>query len=169
MRNITLVGFMGTGKTTVGRILANRLGYRFIDVDGEIEREQGVSISHIFSELGETYFRMLERDFIKALSFREGLVISAGGGAVIDERNIQSMKLGGVVICLTASPDVIMKRVGNSSNRPLLKAPDPMSRIIELMGAREQFYRKADFTVDTTAMTPENVAEEIIRLTAGKT
>ncbi len=168
MRNITLVGFMGTGKTTAGRILARRLGYRFIDVDEEIEREQGVSISHIFSELGETYFRMLERDFIKALSFKEGLIISAGGGAVIDERNIEAMKTGGVIVCLTAAPDAIMKRVGNSANRPLLKVPDPMSRITELMGAREQFYRKADFTIDTTAMTPGDVAEEIIRLAAGK-
>ncbi len=167
MRNITLVGFMGTGKTTSGKILAKRLGYHFIDVDEEIEREQGVSISHIFSELGEAYFRMLERDFIKALSFREGLVISAGGGAVIDERNIQSMKLSGVLVCLTATPDTIMKRVGSSRNRPLLKVPDPLARIKNLMGAREQFYRKSDFTIDTTAMTPGDVADEIIRLTAG--
>ncbi len=168
MRNITLVGFMGTGKTTAGRILARRLGYRFIDVDEEIEREQGVSISHIFSELGEGYFRMLERGKINELSRRPGLVISAGGGAVIDERNIEAIKTGGVIVCLTATPDAVMKRVGNSAGRPLLNVPDPMSRIIELMAAREQFYRKADFTIDTTAMTPKDVAEEIIRITTGK-
>ena len=158
---------MGTGKTTVGRILAKKLGYRFIDVDEEIEREQGVSISHIFSEMGEPYFRQLERVLIKTLSLREGLVISAGGGAVVDESNIEAMKQGGALVCLSATPDEIMKRVGNSNNRPLLKVPDPMAKILELTSKREPFYRKADFMVDTTMMTPEDVAAEVIRLTAG--
>jgi shikimate kinase len=167
MRNITLVGFMGTGKTTVGRILAKRLGYRFIDVDEEIEREQGVSITHIFSEMGEPYFRQLERGLIKTLSLKEGLVISAGGGAVIDERNIEAMKQGGALVCLSATPDEIMKRVGKSGNRPLLQVPDPMAKIMELMSKREPFYRKADITVDTTMKTPEEVAAEVMRLTAG--
>ena len=167
MRNITLVGFMGTGKTTVGRILADKLGYRFIDVDEEIEREQCVSISHIFSEMGEPYFRQLERVLIKTLSLREGLVISAGGGAVVDESNIEAMKQGGTLVCLTASPDEIMKRVGKSNNRPLLQVPDPMAKIMELMSKREPFYRKADFMVDTTMMTAEEVAGVVIRLTAG--
>jgi shikimate kinase len=167
MRNITLAGFMGTGKSTVGRILARKLGYRFIDVDEEIEREQGVSITHIFSEMGEPYFRQLERDMIKTLSLREGLVISAGGGAVIDERNIEAMKQGGALVCLSATPDDIMKRVGKSGNRPLLQVPDPMAKIIELMSKREPFYRKADVTVDTSMKTPEEVAAEVIRLTAG--
>ncbi|MGC2423290.1 MAG: shikimate kinase [Nitrospirota bacterium] len=167
MRNITLVGFMGTGKTTVGRILAKKLGYRFIDVDEEIEREQGVSITHIFSKMGEPYFRQLERGLIKTLSLREGLIISAGGGAVVDENNVEAMKQGGALVCLTARPDEIMKRVGNSSNRPLLQVPDPMAKIMELMGKREPFYSKADFMVDTTTMTPEEVAGEVIRLTAG--
>jgi shikimate kinase len=167
MRNITLVGFMGTGKTTVGRILARKLGYRFIDVDEEIEREQGVPITHIFSEMGEPYFRQLERVLIKTLSLREGLVISAGGGAVIDERNIEAMKQGGALVCLSATPDDIMKRVGKSGNRPLLQVPDPMAKIMELMSKREPFYRKADVTVDTTMKTPEEVAAEVIRLTAG--
>ncbi len=159
---------MGTGKTTAGRILARRLGYAFADVDEEIEREQGVSIPRIFSEMGEAYFRTLEREKINELSGRPGLVISAGGGAVIDERNIEAMRAGGVIVCLTAAPDAIVKRVGNSANRPLLNVPDPMSRIVELMGARERFYSKADFTIDTTAMTPRDVAEEIIRLTANR-
>ncbi len=167
MRNITLVGFMGTGKTTVGRILADKLGYRFIDVDEEIEREQGVSITHIFSEMGEPYFRQLERVMIKTLSLREGLVISAGGGAVVDESNIEAMKQGGTLVCLTARPDEIMKRVGKSNNRPLLQVPDPMAKIMELMSKREPFYRKADFMVDTTMMTAEEVAGVVIRLTAG--
>jgi shikimate kinase len=166
MRNITLVGFMGTGKTTVGRILARKLGYRFIDVDDEIEREQGVTISHIFSEMGEPYFRQLERGLIKTLSLKEGLIISAGGGAVVDESNIEAMKQGGALVCLTATPDEIMKRVGNSSNRPLLQVPDPMAKIMELLSKREPFYLKADIIVDTTMKTPEEVAGEVIRLTS---
>ena len=169
MRNITLVGFMGTGKSTVGRILAKKLGYRFIDVDEEIEREQGVSISHIFSELGEPYFRQLERVLIKTLSLREGLVISAGGGAVVDESNIEAMKQGGTLVCLTASPDEIMKRVGKSNNRPLLQVPDPMAKIMELMSKREPFYRKADFMVDTTTMSAEEVAGEVDQADGGDT
>src|SRR3990172_8926870 len=108
MRNITLVGFMGTGKTTVGRILAARLGYKFVDVDEEVEREQGVSISHIFSELGESYFRLLERDVIRALSAKEGHVISAGGGAVLDGRNVDDLRRGGPLVCLAATPDAIL-------------------------------------------------------------
>jgi shikimate kinase len=166
MRNITLVGFMGTGKTTVGRILARKLGYRFIDVDEEIEREQAVTISHIFSEMGEPYFRELEKNMIKTLSLKEGLIISAGGGAVVDESNIEAMKQGGALVCLTATPDEIMKRVGNSTNRPLLKVPDPMAKIMELLSKREPYYLKADIIVDTTIKTPEEVAAEIIRLTS---
>ena len=167
MRNITLVGFMGTGKTTVGRILAARLGYKFVDVDEEVEREQGVSISHIFSELGESYFRLLERDMIKALSAREGQVISAGGGAVLDERNVDDLKRGGPVFCLAATPDAILQRVGGTATRPLLQVPDPRARIIELLDMRRPFYDKADRTIDTSRLSPEEVAEEILRLTSG--
>ena len=98
---------------------------------------------------------------------REGLIISAGGGAGVDESNIEAMKQGGALVCLTARPDEIMKRVGNSSNRPLLNFPGPMAKILELMNKREPFYRKADFMVDTTMKSPEEVTGEVIGLTAG--
>jgi len=164
MRNVTLVGFMGTGKTTTGRLLAKKLGFDFVDVDDEVEKEQGVSISSIFSELGEPYFRMLERDMIKALSKKTGLVISAGGGAVLDTRNVDTLKEAGPVICLAATPETIFKRVGNSKNRPLLQVPDPMGKINELLAARASFYSRADATVDTSGLTPDEVVSRLMHI-----
>ncbi len=168
-RNITLVGFMGTGKTTVGRILAERLGYTFVDVDHEIEMEQGVTISHIFSELGEPYFRMLERDMIKALSRQEGLIISAGGGAVLDTRNVDDLGRSGPVVCLSAKPDEILKRVGGTETRPLLQVPDPLAKITEMLEARAPFYARADCTIDTSGLSPQEVAGIIIKKTGLQT
>jgi shikimate kinase len=164
-RNITLVGFMGTGKTTVGRILAERLGYTFLDVDHEVEMEQGVTIAHIFSELGEAYFRMLERDKIKELCRKERLVISAGGGAVLDTRNVDDLRLSGPVVCLTAKPEEILKRVGGTDTRPLLQVPDPMAKVVEMLEAREPFYARADCTIDTSGLSPQDVASIIIKKT----
>ena len=166
-RIITLVGFMGTGKSTVGRILAARLGYKLVDVDHEIENEQGVTISQIFSDLGEPYFRMLERDMIKSLSSKEKLVVSAGGGAVIDPKNVEHMKMGGPVVCLTATPEEIFRRVGGSKHRPLLQAPDPMARIVELLAAREQYYMRADIVIDTSGLKPDKVADNILEKVRG--
>ena len=160
-----MVGFMGTGKTTVGRILAERLGYTFVDVDHEVEMEQGVTIAHIFSELGEAYFRMLERDKIKELCRKEGLVISAGGGAVLDTRNVDDLKLAGPVVCLAASPEEILKRVGGSDTRPLLQVPDPMAKVVEMLEARAPFYARADCTIDTSGLSPQEVAGVIIKKT----
>jgi len=164
-RNITLVGFMGTGKTTVGRILAERLGYVFVDIDYEIELEQGVTISHIFSELGEAYFRMLERDKIKELSRKEGLIISAGGGAVLDTRNVDDLGRSGPVVCLSAKPEDIIKRVGGTDTRPLLQVPDPLAKITEMLEARAPFYARADCTIDTSGLSPQDVAGIIIKKT----
>src|SRR3990172_10399840 len=162
MRNITLVGFMGTGKTTVGKILAGRLGYTFVDSDDEVEGEQGVAISHIFSEFGEAYFRQLEKDMIKKLSGMERLVISTGGGAGLDAENLVDMKRGGPVVCLAASPEVILKRVEGFTHRPLLQVPDPLTKIKELLEFRAPYYARADITVDTSSLLPEEVVNEII-------
>lgn len=167
MPNITLVGFMGTGKTTVGRILARRLGFTFVDCDDEIEREQGVSISHIFSELGEPHFRQLEHDMIIRLSRSDKLVISAGGGAVINPENVDNMKEGGPVVCLASSPEEILKRVGGSTHRPLLQVPDPKSKVKELLDARAPFYARADVTISTDGLTPEEVADRVMEAVDG--
>lgn len=168
MKNIALVGFMGTGKTTVGRILARRLDYTLVDSDVEIEREQGVSITHIFSELGEPHFRSLEKQMLKKLSARQGLVISAGGGAVIDPENVDNMKKGGPVVCLTATPDAVFERVRHSTHRPLLQVADPLGRIKELMDVRAPFYARADVTIDTTGMTVEQVVARILDMVKGR-
>jgi len=138
-----------------------------VDCDDEVEKEQGVSITHIFSEFGEPYFRQLEREMIARLSGMEGLVISAGGGAVIDPVNVENMKKAGPVVCLTATPEAILARVEKSTHRPLLKTPDPLGRIKELLAARAEFYGRADITVDTTGLTPNEVADRVIAATAG--
>ncbi|MBI5696302.1 MAG: shikimate kinase [Nitrospirae bacterium] len=163
MKNITLVGFMGTGKTTIGRILAKKLGFRFVDSDDAIEFDQGMSVSDIFAVYGEKYFRSVEKDVIQRLAVQDGQVISAGGGAVIDPGNVENMKKAGPVICLTAPPEVILKRVERHTHRPLLQVPDPLAKIKELLDTRAPFYAKADVTIDTSGMTPEEVATEILK------
>jgi len=165
MSNINLVGFMGTGKTTVGKALAKRLGYRFVDADEEVEREEKRSISNIFAEDGEPAFRRLESDMISRLSEQDGLVLSAGGGAVIDPANFDNMRKGGPVVCLKATPEEIFRRVRHSTHRPLLDTPDPMARITGLLNERAEFYARADYTVDTTGKSVDDIVEEVLRIT----
>jgi len=162
MPNINLVGFMGAGKTTVGKALAERLGYRFVDADEEIEREQGRTISSIFAEDGEPEFRRLESEMLRKLSGREGLIVSAGGGAVIDPANVENMRRGGPVVCLTATPEEIYERVRHSTHRPLLDTPDPMSRIVQLLNERAGYYARADVTIDTTGKSVDDVVDEVL-------
>lgn len=164
MRNITLVGFMGTGKTTVGRKLAHKLGYKFIDSDEEIVREKGISVTQIFSEFGEPYFREVEMDVLKRLSCEQGLIISAGGGAVINAENVYNLRRSGPVVCLTATPESIYQRVRHSSSRPLLMVEDPLGRIKELLDMRAPFYARADVTVDTSGLSADEVADRILEL-----
>ena len=168
MRNVALVGFMGTGKTTVGKILAAKLRYRFFRGRGYgDQRDRGLSISHIFSELGEPYFRLLERDMIKRPRPEGGAYYLRRGRV----RNRQEQCRGYEAGRGDGMPDREAGRDneegGQFGNRPLLQVPDPMAKILELMSERDPYYRKADFMVDTTAMTPEKVAGEVIRLTGG--
>jgi shikimate kinase len=162
MRNVVLTGFMGTGKTEVGGILAHRLGYVLIDVDGVIEKEQEMKISDIFSELGEPAFRDIESAVIKRLAEREGAVISTGGGAVLRQENMDILRNKGVIVCLAASAETIYDRTKRSKDRPLLKVDDPLARIRELLALRQPYYEKADIVVDTEGRSPMKVADEII-------
>ena len=162
-RNIVLTGFMGTGKTSVGRLLAERLNRTFVDVDQVIEERTGLSIPDIFRDLGEPYFRALEREVIKEVSGKEGLVIATGGGAIIDPVNLENLKRSGVVVCLTASPEAIYDRVKGDKGRPLLGEGNRMEVIKRLLKEREEFYRKADLFMDTTSKGPEEVAHEIMK------
>jgi shikimate kinase len=163
---IALVGFMGTGKTTVGKRLAYRLGYRFTDSDSEIELHTGQTVKTIFLEQGETAFRALEKETLAALVAQPDQVISTGGGTVLQADNTELLRAHCLVVWLTASPAVILKRVGNAATRPLLaNAPDPLARIRQLLDTRSHLYEAAAHVrVDTTNRRPEVVVQEIARL-----
>ena len=162
-KNIVLAGFMGTGKTFTGRALANRLGTKFIDTDTLIEKEAGITIPEIFKKFGEPHFRKLEREIVKRVSEENGAVIAVGGGAIVDPDNLADLKKKGIIICLTASPDLILSRVERNSDRPLLQVEDRIGKITELLEKRAPYYEQADFTIDTDGKTPEQVADEILK------
>ncbi|EAX47861.1 Shikimate kinase [Thermosinus carboxydivorans Nor1] len=164
MKNIVLIGFMGTGKTCTGRLLAQRLRRVFVDIDKKIELEQGMTISEIFHTYGEAYFRQRERATIAKVARYTNTVIATGGGAVLNPDNIICLKQQGVVIWLTASPDVIFERTSRRrGSRPLLDRPNPRDAIAELLAERRRLYQAAaDFTIDTTAKKPWQVVDEII-------
>lgn len=163
MKNIVLIGFMGSGKTEVGRKLAERLGYTFIDTDKVIEDKAGKSVTDIFKEYGESYFRELEAKFVKNLSNIKGYVISTGGGIVVNRENILSFKKYGFLICwLKASPETIYNRVKNQTHRPLINVENPLNEIKRLLAIREGLYAEADISVDTNGMEAGKIVDIIV-------
>lgn len=160
--NIILVGFMGTGKTTVGKILAVRLHKKFVDMDSVIAERAGKSIGLIFSEDGEPHFRGLERELVRELAATGGKVIAAGGGIVLNPANINDFSRTGKVICLFASEQEIMRRVSSSNSRPLLEKEDKFQRIKNLMEQRRPLYEKIPDRINTTGLTPAEVVEVIL-------
>ena len=162
-KNVVLVGFMGTGKSRVGRILAKKMGRRFVDLDGEIVRERGMSINEIFERYGEDYFRELESEAVKGVSSMEDLVISTGGGVLVRPENVERLKKNGVLICLTASAREILRRVGGRTDRPLLNVDDKIGTIEKKLEERRRFYDLADLSVDTEKGGPDLIAEEVFR------
>ena len=160
--NVAIYGFMGVGKTTSGALLAEALGYKFIDMDDEIEKRTGKTIPEIFMDDGETRFRELERDLVMELSRKDGYVIGCGGGALADLVNAEALRESSTLVYLTASVDEILDRTGEDSHRPLLKVDDPRKTVEELIAKRRPVYeRYAEVMIDTTGKTPESVAEEI--------
>ncbi len=161
--NIVLTGFMGTGKTTVGRLLADLLGYHFVDTDDLIERRHG-PIAEIVREHGEERFRRLERELATELAAGEGQVISTGGRFMLDPTNAGRLAPGSRVFCLVASPEVIVARVlaDGAPARPLLAGADPAARIGELLAERRHGYAQFE-QIDTDGRTPAEVADEIAR------
>lgn len=156
---------MGTGKTETGRRAAAALGREFVDMDQVIEARERRSISQIFSEEGEAYFRRLERALVQELSARQNLVIAAGGGVVLNPANIEDFSRTGVVICLRATPEAILRRVACATHRPLLEQSGAKERRIrELLEARRPFYEAIRLQVDTTDRSPDEVAAEVLRL-----
>ena len=163
MKNIFLTGFMGCGKTSVGRILAAKLGYRFVDLDQVIVERAGASINEIFASHGEPAFRSLESGALAEVAGRTGVVVSTGGGAVIAEGNRSVMRRSGAIVNLTATAEAIAARVSGDSERPLLKDDASVERIRTMLGGREGFYADADLRIDTTGKTVEAVAAEIVQ------
>ncbi len=162
MNNIILIGFMGSGKTEVGKRLAKRLGYGFIDTDSMIEARTGKTIKEIFKEYGEPYFRNLEKEVVKDLVGLQEYVISTGGGIVADIDNLKLLKSIGFIVWLKVTPSRVLERVGSQSHRPLLNVEDPLSRIKQLLSRREPFYKEADLIIDTDNLTVQEVVEQII-------
>ncbi|HMP90014.1 MAG TPA: shikimate kinase [Kiritimatiellia bacterium] len=162
-RNIILVGFMGTGKSSAGRLIAERLGLEFIDMDDEITRREGCSIPDIFRDRGEPAFRAIERDLVVELSNRTGLVISTGGGIVLNPDNILDFSRKGLVVCLQASPETVLRRVEKDQNRPLLQGGDRMAKINELLAKRKTLYDAIPAQIDTEGHTPADTADAVIR------
>ncbi len=163
--NIILTGFMGTGKTAVGKRLAKRLGWRFIDIDQLIEAGAKMPIARIFSERGESVFRRLERRCILRAVHGQHHVIATGGGAFVDPSNRARLRVTGSVICLTARPDVIISRIGRKlETRPMLAGrAGPIARIRALLAARAEAYAQADLTIDTSELSVEQVVEQLWR------
>ncbi len=161
-QNITLCGFMGTGKSSVGRLAAEVLHFDFLDTDAVIEARAGKPITQIFAEGGEPAFRALEKDIVKELTARKRTLISTGGGLVVNPENMASLKEHSMVICLRASPESIWARVKNQSHRPLLNEPDPLARIRALLAERAPAYRQADALVNTDIRSLREVAQQVI-------
>ncbi|MBI3321484.1 MAG: shikimate kinase [Candidatus Omnitrophica bacterium] len=161
--NIILTGFMGTGKTAVGKRLAKRLGWRFVDVDQLIEMTVKMPIARLFTERGEAVFRRLERRCIARVIHGRQQVIATGGGAFADPQNRARLRVSGPVICLTARPQVILKRVGHKLGmRPLLAgSAGPLASIRTLLRLRAHAYAQADLTIETNELSIDEVVERI--------
>jgi len=163
-KNIILTGFMGTGKTTVGALLAERLGREFVDMDSQIEAHFGKSIPEVFADEGEATFRVAEAQLCQQLSERQNLVISTGGGALVNPHNRHALAESGVLICLTATVDEIARRVAEMQDRPLLdvSAAERRQRIRDLLHERRQAYATIPQQVDTTGRTPADIVEAVL-------
>ncbi|HOD46067.1 MAG TPA: shikimate kinase [Opitutaceae bacterium] len=161
--NLYLVGFMGVGKTTVGRIVAQRLGYRLLDSDHEIERLTGKSIPDIFAQDGESTFRLRERAFIAEGHPTEGCVVACGGGLIVQPGMLELVQQRGVLICLHASLETILQRTSGSRSRPLLNVEDPAERIRTLFAQREPVYRRAGTMILTDGRPLLDVTAHVMR------
>ncbi|MFQ6076025.1 MAG: shikimate kinase [Candidatus Bathyarchaeia archaeon] len=169
-KNIALIGFMGTGKSEIGRRLSDRLGKTFLEMDDLIVEKAGKSITEIFEEDGEEAFRRLEREVTGEVSAREDVVIACGGGVVLDEINVENLRKSTVLLLLSASPEIILNRVSkDGETRPLLNVQDKMERIRGLLEFRQPFYlRAADHVIDTSDLEPDQVVDEIMEFVKGE-
>lgn len=163
MKNIYLIGFMGTGKSTVARELIKQTNAKGVEMDQLIEEQQNMAITDIFRQYGETYFRDLETALLRSLGTEEHLVVSCGGGTVLRDENAALMKEQGCIVLLTATPETVYERVKNSSNRPILNGNMSVEYISELMEKRRARYESvADIRVATDGKDVSTICEEIL-------
>jgi shikimate kinase len=160
--NLVLVGFMGTGKSSVGRIVARKLQFAFVDTDELIESRFHKPISAIFAEQGETAFRECERQVVSECAHQRRTVISTGGGLGADPTNLALLKQHALVVCLWASPEVIWQRVRSQNHRPLLQEADPLAKIQRLLEERKPFYLQSDVLVNTERRAVSEVAQHVL-------
>ena len=161
--NLILIGFMGTGKTSLGKLLATKLGRGFIDLDQKIEQDANMTIPEIFELHGEKYFRELEKSAVRETCEKKNLVIATGGGTVKDSENLRLLKDSGVIVCLTCEPEEIYNRTARRGERPVLDGGgnERLATIKKLLAEREKFYSQADYTVDTTNWSPMQIMNDI--------
>ena len=159
---------MGTGKTVVGKEVARELSRQFLDLDSLIEGKENRKINQIFAEQGEAYFRNIEKQTLKEISAEKNLVVSCGGGIVIDRENIQTMKQTGSMICLSTRPEVILARTRRYKHRPLLNVDNPKQRIEELLEIRAPFYAQADYIIDTSELAVSSVVNKVLEYVKAK-
>ena len=162
IHNLALIGFMGTGKSCVGRVVADVLHFTFLDTDRVIEARAGKKISDIFAQDGEPAFRQWERQIVQELASRQKTVIATGGGLPADPANLASLKTHALVVCLWASPETIWEHVRGHNHRPLLQEADPLAKIRQLLAAREPCYRQADVLVNTDMRSVREVAQHVL-------
>lgn len=159
--NIYLAGFMGTGKTTVGRELARLMGRKFVDLDEELVRREGMSIHEIFEEKGEDYFRVREREVALEIAETDNRVVATGGGTLLDPEVFRAFESSGVMICLYTRREVLISRLARSDKRPLLKDGDVPEKVDSLLEQRRHLYDRIRIRVDTTILSPMEAARKI--------
>jgi|SRR5215472_10295223 len=162
IRNLALIGFMGTGKSSVGRLVADLLHFTFLDTDHVIEARAGKSIADIFAQDGEPAFRNWERRIVEELTLRDKTVISTGGGLPANAENLASLKKHALVVCLWASAETIYERVRDHDHRPLLNEGDPLAKIRSLLAVRAPYYRQADVLVNAEIRSVRELATQVI-------
>lgn len=162
-KNIILIGFMGTGKTVTGRALAEQTGLQLVDMDALIEERANQSIAQIFAAKGEAAFREMERELTQELAQRSGLIISTGGGIVLNAQNIADFQRSGLVVCLNSSPETIFQRLEKDTTRPLLSG-DKKQQIEALFEARRPLYAAIEHQIDGDALDPQERAQAILEL-----
>ena len=165
--NLVFIGFMGVGKTSVGRAVAGRLGRPFIDTDASIEHALAMSVAEIFEKHGEALFREVEKGVVEEVARQKGCVIATGGGVVLDRENVDRLRKHGFLIHLTLTPETIYRRIGHRSDRPLLRGENPRQALTSLFQSRERLYRAcSDLTIDRNGLNVEETMEKVLALVA---